>query len=220
MKTSLFTVAFFAIFSLGFISTAHATVGGPNLIYDFRYSHADESVYYKVSDQGGRGCPTMLDKISLETEQVSDFYSCNDGEAAVRSFYNPSGPNGNYYPGGLEQVAKDITDIIKNFKPLTPLVLKNNGIEIDIQFQKPFYYGSVADNDVAYRIFNAIVYQRGVKVDQFEITGCSIDQPFLFQGYAIPGFNKKIVILSSAKGDCAEGGYIEKNSTSLAASTI
>lgn len=58
------------------------------------------------------------------------------------------------------------------------------------------------------RHFIASVYQNGKKIKEIPLTGCSINQPYTVQGYAIPGFNKKIVVLISGKNNCFEGGYI------------
>lgn len=199
MKTAIYSIVFLFVISIA--SSAHATVGGPTYIYNFTYNHADESVYYIETNQGGRGCPPMLNKISLETKTVSPFYTCEDGETVMYKLSNGD------YQKGLQQVQNDIADITKNFKPLIPITLAKSKIEIDIRFVEKKYYTQDATDDFSHRVFMADVYQNGAKVDEFEITGCSMEQPFVFHGYAIPGFDKKIVILSSAKNDCVEGGY-------------
>ncbi len=196
MKTTLSNIALIAILSLGFINTAHATTGGPNFIYDFKYNHADESVYFTRSDQSGRGCPPELFKISLETRNSSIVYTCDMGEAIVNQ-------SNNY---NYDLVRQAIQNITNTFKPLTVIDLKKNNIEIDLQFVKEEKYQG--DDSVRSRTFKGVVYQNNQKVDEFILSGCSIDQPFIFQGYAIPGFEKKIMILSSTRSDCVEGGYI------------
>lgn len=175
------------------IQSAFATVGGPTIIYDFTYNPANESVYYIKQDFGGRGCPPELLALSLNTEKVTTVFSCSEGEVMSQ-----------------EQVAATITTTTNGFKTLTPLNLKSNAIMIDLRFIKTETYGSESD-EVMRRHFLATVYQSGRKVVEFAITGCTIDQPFTFQGYSIPGFNKKILLLSSAKGNCAEGGYINES---------
>lgn len=180
------------------IKSAQATVGGPTFIYDFKYNSSDESVYYIKENFGGRGCPPELIKISLNTEKVDVAYSCDEGEKLV--------PAGNSY----YVAASKINEITKNWKSLTPINLKNNNISIDVNYIND---GAKIPgiNEVMTRNFSASVYQGDSKIDEFEIVGCSLDQPFVFQGYAIPGFEKKIILLLSAKGVCFEGGYINEN---------
>lgn len=198
MKNILLSIVLITILGLGFVNTAQATVGGPTFIYDFKYNPGDESVYYTEVSESGRGCPPELVKISLTTEAASIAYSCDDGEKLV----NAETQYDQY------QVRNAIEEITKDFKRLTPIDLKKNNITIDINFSKIHYYGEVAPENIGWRIFDGVVYQNGKKVDQFEITGCNMNQPFVFEGYEIPGFDKKIVLLSSTKSDCAEGGYI------------
>lgn len=169
-----------------------ATVGGETLIYDFKYSPADESVYYIRIDGGGRGCPPELMKVSLNSEKTTVVFSCDKAEKLQS-----------------EQVGIEIDKITKDFKFLTPLSLKANDVSIDVKFIKVETYGSES-NEILMRHFIAELYQNGKKIKEFPITGCSLDQPFTFQGYSIPGFDKKMIILMSAKGNCAEGGYISE----------
>jgi hypothetical protein len=181
---------FIVSISIFTLETAHATVGGETLIWDFKYNPANESVYYELSDGGGRGCPPQLFSLSLNSEKSSTAFSCSEGEQLSR-----------------EQVDSKINAIASGFKPLLPLSLKNNAIAIDVNFVKAETYG-VGSNDILLRHFTATLYQNGKKVKEFPLTGCSLDQPFTFQGYSIPGFNKKIIVLVSAVNNCAEGGYI------------
>lgn len=173
-------------------SSVFATVGGPTIIHDFTYNPTNESVYYVKQDGGGRGCPPELLALSLTTEKVTAALSCDQGEQMT-----------------LEQVNTKIDALTNGFKFLTPLNLKRNGIAIDLQFTKTETFGSDSD-EIMWRHFIVTLYQNGKKVKEFPITGCNLEQPFTFQGYSIPGFDKKIVILSSAKGNCFEGGYINE----------
>lgn len=170
-------------------TVAHATVGGPTLIYDFRYNPADESVYYIEEDHGGRGCPPELYKLSLNSGAASVVYSCDQGSAE-----------------GASPVS-EIDAIIEGFKPLSPISLKKNGIEVDVDFVRSEMWEYGSDSGVSKRHFTATVYQRGGKVAELPVAGCNLEQPFTFAGYAIPGFEKKIALLLSTKGDCFEGGY-------------
>lgn len=172
-------------------SSASATTGGPTFVYDLVYNPQDESVYYTKSDHGGRGCPPELLKLSLSSKASSFVYSCDDAER------NP-GP-----------VAPRIASMTEGFKYLIPVSLVKNNIEIDVVYtsSSETFPG---DNGPWRRAFSATVYQNGKKVDEFSLTGCSLEQPFLFEGYALPSFNKKLILLSSTKGDCMEGGYVRE----------
>lgn len=186
----LLTAAIALIF--GGALQVHATVGGPSYIYDFKYNPADESVYYIQNSQSGRGCPPILMKISLNSGKYETVLSCDQGEVLLQS--SASGVN------------RKIEEITKNFKALTPLNLPKNNIAVDVDFLRTETI-SPEDSWVIKSHFTAEVLQNKKAVTEFPITGCTREQPFTFAGYAIPGFDKKIMLLLSAKGDCWEGGY-------------
>jgi len=179
------------IFSGVSVDRVQATVGGPTYIYDFKYNPIDESVYYTTVSESGRGCPPELMKISLVSGQSQVVFSCSDGEKL----------------SSASLVSSEINKITKDFKQLTQLNLKENNIVIDINFLNSENY-SAEINELLKRNFSASVYQNNKKVTDFTISGCKMEQPFIFAGYAIPGFDKKIIILSSAISNCNEGGYI------------
>lgn len=179
-----------------FSSHAHATVGGSINLYDFKYNPGDESIYYQQIDNGGRGCPPVLKKISLSNESVSTIFSCDEGEKLTENNWD-----NNYL------VNQKISEITSQFKDLTPISLKKNNISIDVNFLRNGYIGDEQSYLIS-RVFSLVVYQNQKLVDQKEITSCDLEDPFLFQGYSIPGFNKKIMLLMSAKADCFEGGYV------------
>lgn len=175
---------------------ASATVGGPTVLHGFTYNPTDESVYYIQNSFSGRGCPPILKKISLNSGNISDVYSCEQGE---KDAYK----NG-VYDASLAMT--EINKIINGFKPLSPISLKDNSLSIDVNFINS-EKSSYTPPEIIRSNFSALVYQDSKKVTDFTLTGCTTKQPFLFEGYAIPGFEKKIVLLSSTKGDCIEGGY-------------
>lgn len=179
-------------------SNAFATVGGPTLIHDFKYNPVDESVYYTLSSGSGRGCPPELLKISLNTGKLEIVLSCEEGEKMRGDNYESSSVN--------SAIAK-ITD---GFKYLIPINLKTNKIFIDVNFIDYTRFDSDPES-IRNANFVASVYQDNKKIIDIPISGCSKEQPFIFGGYAIPGFDKKIVLLLSAKGDCFEGGYIDES---------
>lgn len=189
----LFSI-FLLILTISIFTTTkvNATVGGETVIWDFKYNPVDESVYYMNANYGGRGCPPELMKTSLNSEKSTVVFSCNQAEKL-----------------GFEKVNSEINKITQDFKPLTTLNLKANNISMDIKFVKSENYSSEV-NEIMRRYFTASIYQNGKKIKELPITGCSLDQPFTFQGYSILGFNKKIIMIISAKGDCFEGGYISE----------
>lgn len=177
---------------LGLIFLSHganATVGGATYLHTFTYNPANESVYFIENDQSGRGCPPILNKISLNTGKIDTVFSCDDGAALPE----------------YDQAMVEIKKITAGFKPLTQISLPANNIKADIDFIKN------TTVDYAQKLeFSANVFQNDVKVLDKTIYGCEKNQPFTFGGYAIPGFNAKIILLLSATGDCFEGGYIEE----------
>lgn len=191
-KNNLLLSVFLLLLSISIFTTTkvNATVGGEIVIWDFKYNPVDESVYYMNASYGGRGCPPELMKTSLNSEKSTVLFSCDQAEKL-----------------GFEKVNSEIDKITKDFKPLTTLNLKTNNISVDVKFVKSENYSSEV-NEIVRRYFTASIYQNSKKIKEFPITGCSLDQPFTFQGYSIPGFDKKIVMIMSAKGDCFEGGYI------------
>ena len=201
-KYKSLTVALFALLfltpSLG-VDSVFATVGGPTVIYDFKYNPLDESVYYTKQDYSGRGCPPELVKLSLNSGISEDAYSCDEGEKLLTQDNN--------YDHSI--VRRKIDAMTQGFKPLPPLSLQDSDISIKVTFNRAENYSPEFD-EVLRRHFTATVYQNEVEVSEFPVTGCSLNQPFIFHGYSIPGFEKKLVTLLSTKGDCFEGGYINE----------
>jgi hypothetical protein len=196
-KLYLSSIIFGALFVA---SNVFATVGGPILIHSFKYNPADESVYYVSNSYSGRGCPPELLKMSLNSGKVQVAFSCDEGEKLLGS-----GDDYNIAPVNVA-----INKITQNFKDLIPINLKTNRISVDVSFLN-YEKMSPEWDEIKNANFTASVYQDNKKIIDIPISGCSLEQPFVFAGYAIPGFDKKIVLLLSAKGDCWEGGYIYEN---------
>lgn len=180
-------------------SATFATVGGPTYVYALKYNPADESVYYTQISQSGRGCPPELWKVSLNTGNKVVVFSCSDGEAILNQ-------SGGY---DFNPVNTKIDNLVKNFKDLTPISLPKNTLAIDVNFISTEKL-TPQDDWILRSHFTANVYQGTTEIVNFPITGCNIAQPFTFAGYAIPGFDKKIILLLSTKNDCFEGGYISE----------
>lgn len=200
MKKYLINVSFIliiAFFSFAFF--VFATVGGPTFVSALKYNPLDESVYFIRTDNGGRGCPPELMKISLNTGKTEVVYSCDEGEKLLeKNNYN------------ISIVNSEINKIIKDYKILSQISLKDNRISVDVNFLNSEKYPPGVSDDIMKSNFTASVYQDNVKAIDLPIVGCNKEQPFLFAGYAIPGFEKKIILLLSTKGDCFEGGYIRE----------
>lgn len=183
------THVLFCLLILVFLSSVFATVGGPTYIYNLKYNPVDESVYFISNSYSGRGCLPELMKISLNTNNTEDVYPCDKGE--------------NF---GNQQVNADISKITNDFKDLQTISLKDNRIEIDVSFVNYEKFSPEID-EIKDANFIASVYQDGKKIIDLPVKGCNLEQPFIFGGYSIPGFEKKIILLLSTKGNCFEGGY-------------
>lgn len=200
MKRKNYIVILLAIISFIFsVNVVKATVGGPTFVSTFKYNPLNESVYFIITDNGGRGCPPELAKISLSTGKTEIVYSCEQGEELLKK--------NNY---NISLVNSEINKIIKDYKPLSQISLKDNKIFVDVNFLNSEKYPPEIGDEIMKSTFTASVYQDNVKVIDLPIVGCNKEQPFLFAGYSIPGFEKKIILLLSTKGDCFEGGYIRE----------
>lgn len=187
------------LFGVSYAELANATVGGSTYIYNFKYNPENESVYYISVSEGGRGCPPEIMRVALSTEEVVTEFDCGEMEKLLH------GELSNNY-SLLDTVTKNI---IIGYKDLIELNLNANKISFDVKYASDEMYGNIesADRFVYNRIFDVSVYQNNVKVDDFQVKSCSVDTPFNFAGYIIPGFEKKIAVLVSGGSDCVEGPY-------------
>lgn len=191
---NILSISIFIIIATFIPNSTNATVGGPTTINNFKYNRADESIYYILNSYSGRGCPPMLYKIGLVSEKNEVVYSCDEGEEFVTN--NPKA-----------SIYSQFNEITDNFKNLSTINLKNNNIYIDVN-----YIGEGNTNPVGMsKKIEVIIYQNEKRIDQFETTACNLEQPFIFEGYEIPGFEKKIILLMSAKRNCFEGGYVDES---------
>lgn len=192
----IFVISAFVLGVFAITGIAKATVGGPTYIHSFKYNPANESVYYTEASYSGRGCPPVLMKMSLESGKLETVYSCDQGEKLLST--------GAYDPSRVSAVINDMTS---GFKGLSLINLRKNNITIDVNFVKTEKLSPELDQ-IRNSVFTATIYQNGKKLTDLQIRGCNKEQPFTFAGYAIPGFEKKIVLLLSTKSDCIEGGYV------------
>jgi hypothetical protein len=128
-------------------------------------------------------------------------YSCDQGEKLY---------DGKDYDAAIAEVRSEINAITQNFKNLVLISLKKNNISIDLKFVRTEKMSPEID-EIRNSVFKASIFKDGKKITEAEISGCNTEQPFTFAGYAVPGFDKKIVLLLSTKGDCFEGGYIDES---------
>jgi len=180
--------AFLLIISFGIlVNNAQATVGGPTIVYDFKYDSKTSSIYYTEQNYNGKGCPPELKSISLSTLMSKVVYSCNDGLVT-------------------ENQSLRINSFTSQFTTLVPINLRRNNIDIVVDV-----IGIENIPDTSEKIktnFIARVFQGSNKISEITFSGCNAEQPLVVGGYEIPGVSDKIVLLFSRKSDCWEGGYV------------
>jgi len=178
---------------------ALATVGGPTTIDRLAYNQNQNAVYYTVRFEGGRGCPPVVYKISLEGGRVDSVLNCDQAE----SLYNLQNST------DQERYYKAIDNIMFEGVPLKKINLINHGIKAEVG-----HINEVFLDDSEWKLnsnFHVKILQGNKIKSEFDAKGCEDDQPFVFRGYAIPGVMDKILIMQSTIGDCFEGGYVVDN---------
>lgn len=186
---------FLIILGIFFVaSNAFATVGGPTYISEIALDNPEsnviKSVYYKLHDGGGRGCPPIIHKIGLVSLTDSEVRSCDQAEQ-----------DGAKYP-------QFVSDTYQNLSYLGSVSLKKNNIDIRVEF--------ISENklegfdDPVSNNFLATLAQDGTKFGEINFKGCARDQPHVFEGYMIPNSNSMAILISN-KGDCFEGGYVKES---------
>jgi len=185
----LFVVALLLLISVENVS---ATVGGPTYIERLSYSADENSLYYLINNQGGRGCPPEIEKINLATKERVLVMSCDKIEA---TYYTKDG----FDSSGYDQF---IQNTFKALISLPNISLQKNDISVAIDYiserrQDEYTIGSD---------FQATVSQGGKEKEKISFIGCHKDQPNIFRGFFVPD-TRKMVIMISRIGDCFEGGY-------------
>ena len=188
-----------AIFSFSVSSEkVLATVGGPTYISDIVYHAPSESVYYLENSSDGRGCPEIIHSVGLIDIEDVEVKTCDE---IFEQFFSDSGSDESY----LQFVADTYQNLsyLESINYLASVSLKKNKIDINVEFISENFneYGDKYSSD-----FEAVISQDGKILAKKRFSGCSKDQPHIFEGYRIPDTNA-MAILISGKGDCWEGGY-------------
>jgi hypothetical protein len=170
------------------VNTTYATVGGPTTIFDLKYDQKTSSVYYTEQSYSGKGCPPILKSLSYLTGVSKTIYSCDDEIS------------------GTVGQSQKIYSYTSTFYSLTHINLRKNNITVSID-------GGVVENypnttEKAKINFVAQVLQNNTNIIKLALSGCSLEQPYVIDGYSIPGVKDKILLLISGVSDCWEGGYI------------
>ena len=189
---------FLSILGILFIgSSALATVGGPTYISEIAFNAALNSVYYKVHDGGGRGCPPIIHQINLTTLKDSEVKSCTQVEQEFP-----------YSEENTQKYNQFIADTYQNLSYLGSVSLKKNNIDVQVEFISE--YKMEGFDEPVWNNFLATITQDGKEIGKINFKGCAKDQPHVFEGYMIPDSDKMAILISN-KGDCFEGGYVKES---------
>src|SRR3989338_11479794 len=170
-KFYIFSIIFGALFMAG---SALATVGGPTYISEIAISIADNAVYYKVHDGGGRGCPPIIHKIDLATLKDSEVKSCNQVE-------------NEYSYNDMQKYEQFIADIYQDLFYLGSVSLTKNNIDVKVEFLKENKLEG-EDNWVISSDFRATITQDSKKIGEIKI-------PILSEsGIMYPSKDRKSVV--------------------------
>ncbi len=172
-------------------SHASATVGGPTYIERVAFNAKNNSVYYLLHSQSGRGCPPIIKSINIATQKKVEIQSCDE----IEKNYNFDS----------DKYSQFIEEIFESLTYLSRINLVKNDIMIAVEYIGEHHY----DEYNVSSDFRASVYQGGKKLETIDYIGCYKDQPHVFSGYSILGTNS-IAIIVSRVGDCFEGGYMEQ----------
>lgn len=193
IKYALLAFAMFSVLAVG--QKVLATVGGPAYISEIAFKAEDNSVYYKLTSHDETGCPTIIHRIDLNTLKDVEVKSCDQ---VLGEWRDGDGD----YQQKYEQFQQDL---YKGIPYLGSVSLEKNNINVDVEAMSE----ETIDGEILWNEFRATITQDNIKKGTIDFTGCSKDQPHLFEGYMIPGTNAMAILISS-KEDCFEGGYIRE----------
>ena len=178
---------FVLVIILGFIftiNTANATTGGSLMISDIKYNPNNNTVYYLVNDNGGRGCLPELYSYTIDKQEEKIIYDCDYAES-----------NGDGYQ-------EKIDFIMNGLIPLDRIDLNNNSISANVMIDYTYH-----DDYFSQISLKADLFQNDEKKLLIEFPGCEFGQKVNFEGYIVPEKND-LFILVSTKNICFEYRYI------------
>lgn len=184
---------FVAIALLATNNIASATVGGPKIIENIGYDSATKKIYYSVEDYSGRGCPTWISYITLDTNKAGDVESCDQ---LIDRIYDSSDPN------KWKEHDSEIRAFFKALQALNEISLEKNHITVKVTAENAVR----VEGELMYTMLRANVSQDGNQKASLAFRGCDANQLNTFHGYEVPKTNT-IVFVISGDGDCVEGGY-------------
>src|SRR3989344_2981880 len=180
---------FVVLFIFGARSTS-ATVGGPTYIERLSHNPTENTLYYLVNSQSGRGCPPIIHKLDLLTGEDTTEASCSETEA---NYYSQGAFDSAAYNQVIENAFRS-----SNLLPVINLAAHNISAEVEYVGVHRFdEYNTAAD-------FRAILFQDPRSKQVIDFVGCHQDQENNLRGYATPGSPDLAVVISRI-GDCFEG---------------
>lgn len=183
------------IFSLLLVGReVFATVGGPTYISSVAFQAQDNSVYYLVHDNSGRGCPPIIHRVNLAILEDREVKSCEQVEQEFPQTEE-----------GRQKYNEFIADTYQNPPYLGSVSLKKNNIDVAVEFLSEH----IEDGYPLWSEFRAAFFQDKKEVGRIDFRGCAKNQPHVFEGYYIPDSDALAVLISN-KGDCFEGGYVKE----------
>jgi hypothetical protein len=190
----IFAITTFVAVSIfiGTASIANATVGGELLVSGVHYNTQTKSVIYSLQDNGGRGCPPSLLALNSVTGQSKTIFDCDSKLSSAYQTYEARN-----------------ADYVKNFQPVSPVNIKKLGLGVTLTKLSEEKMGD--ENWIVRTMFRMTVTQNGLKMYEKDISGCSVEQPWVIGGYVAQDLKNKLILLVSGKGDCFEGGYVTES---------
>ena len=187
-----------AVIAIQLLSTgkANATVGGPTYISDISYNPLNDMVYYFKHDNGGRGCPPIINAIDTITNLNTEVKTCDEVFEEYNLYSDTQGD---------ERYSQYIYDFLKPLTDINSINLKKNNIDITVDSLSEH----IESGEKFWTEFRATVFQDNKEIAKIDFTGCDKEQPHVFEGYMIPNTNT-LALLISTKGNCFEGGYIRE----------
>lgn len=193
MKHTAFITTGLLIFATTlFPHPAHATVGGPTFVERLSFNQKDNSIYYVLNNQSGRGCPPEIMKIDTASGERTTIASCD----FIEKKYSQN--------GGLDFSAYNtfVETVFSETIPLEKINLEKNNVSAQITYTGPI---TQSEENISSG-FEINVAQENSPKETLNFIGCHKNQPAVLTGYAIPKTNKIALVLSRI-GDCFEGGY-------------